>query len=211
MKTLSVIAFFWLISHSAFSQSFSEWFKQKKTQTKYSLAQIVALKAYSDILNKGYGLIKDSLFVINSNKEKDLQQHSDYYQSLKSVSPVVRQSNKVTIAVNYATQVMEMYSIAKKYIDTTEWLNPIEKDYTIKVAAAAVEDCNKSIDELKEVTSDGELEMKTDERLRKLDEISSDIRGIYVFLKSFHNGNQLLARQRQKESLDSRRLQKIIE
>ena len=64
----------WLLASTAGSlkaQTPDEWFKQKETQIKYLLEQIVALKSYGDMVNKGYNIAQNGLATIFNCKNKD--------------------------------------------------------------------------------------------------------------------------------------------
>jgi 3-phenylpropionate/cinnamic acid dioxygenase small subunit len=43
------------------AQTFDEWFKQKETQIKYLVEQIGALKAYGEVVKRGYDIAHNGL------------------------------------------------------------------------------------------------------------------------------------------------------
>ena len=74
------------------AQTFAEWFEQGKTLIKYLTTQIAYLNLYENGLKTGYNEAKGDLGLIRNFKDGELGFHSDYYASLKQVSPEVRAS-----------------------------------------------------------------------------------------------------------------------
>jgi len=66
------------------AQTFSEWFRQKKTQKKYLLQQIAALQVYIGYAQKGYRIAKEGLTTIGGFTKGEFDLHSDFINSLSS-------------------------------------------------------------------------------------------------------------------------------
>src|SRR3954447_6422600 len=82
-------------STSLSAQTFSEWFRQSKTQKKYLLEQIAALQVYTGYLQKGYSIAKTGLNTIHRIKDGDFSLHSGYFNSLKLINPKVGETSRV--------------------------------------------------------------------------------------------------------------------
>src|SRR5690606_38045577 len=67
------------------SPTFNEWFRQKKTQRKYLVKQIAALKVYLEYLKKGYEIVDKGLTTIGEIKNGTFSLDKDYFNSLKAV------------------------------------------------------------------------------------------------------------------------------
>ena len=65
------------------AQTFSEWFRQKKTQKKYLLQQIAALQVYIGYAQKGYRIAKEGLTTIGGFTKGEFDLHSDFQKLCK--------------------------------------------------------------------------------------------------------------------------------
>ncbi len=68
MKTILLVIATVLLFQSANAQTWDEWFKQKKTQKKYLVQQIAALRVYLDYLKKGYTVVHNGLNTIITSR-----------------------------------------------------------------------------------------------------------------------------------------------
>jgi len=80
--------------------------------------------------------------------------------------------------------------------------NGNEISYINGVFGRLMDDCTEVIDELITVTTNGNLEMKDDERLKRIDVLYSDMQDKYTFVQSFSNEAKLLGASRIKEQND---------
>ena len=87
MKIMATIACIILSTNIGHSQKWDEWFKQKKTQKKYLIQQIAALKVYLGYLKEGYD-IAISISTISVFISPELGFYN--YQFLIVPSPFVR-------------------------------------------------------------------------------------------------------------------------
>ena len=69
---------------SAKSQTWDEWFQQKKTKLKYIAQQIAAFEVYAGYLKKGYEIVDEGWNTVNDIKHGDFDLHNNYFTSLKS-------------------------------------------------------------------------------------------------------------------------------
>lgn len=200
MKTY-IMLFFIVISIGTQAQSpnWNEWFRQKKTQRKYLLQQIAALKVYLEYLKEGYKIVDKGLTAIGDIKNGTFNLDKNYLNSLKQVSPVVKNSPKVKGILQY------QYSISsdfRKFLENCrkdENLTPNEVQYIEDVYQNMLRQSEASIDELMVITTADEAEMKDDERLLRLDKVHADMQDMYAFSQDFINSTQLLSLERAKE------------
>src|SRR5690349_20806460 len=89
MKWLWLRILLLVLSPSVKSQTFSEWFRQNKTQKKYLLEQIAALEVYAGYLEKGYTIAKDGLNTIDKIRHGEFELHDKHFQSFKKVDPAI--------------------------------------------------------------------------------------------------------------------------
>ena len=62
--------------------------------------------------------------------------------------------------------------------------------------------CSFDLEELKAVTTDGTIQMKDDERLKRIDDVYADMQDKYAFAKYFNSSVQTLALSRAKNVND---------
>jgi len=184
------------------AQMFEEWFKQKKTQKKYLLQQVTALQLYIGYVQKGYSIARNGLNTISNIKDGQFNLHNNFFNSFKSVNPSVRNYNKVADIADLQIKIVQEYNRTFKKIQETGAFNQAEINYIKRVYNRLLTDCAASIDELSTVTSANKLEMKDDERLKRIDVLYQDMQDRYTFLQSFGNETILLASARMKERND---------
>src|SRR3954469_16187075 len=98
MKTTFIISLLLAFAGQSQGQTFSEWFRQKKTQKKYLIEQIAALQVYTGYLEKGYSIVIEGLSQISNIKHSDFDLHADYFSSLKYINPSIK-NYKVAYAI----------------------------------------------------------------------------------------------------------------
>src|SRR4051794_9257133 len=107
MKLLLLLSLL-VISAVCQAQTWDEWFKQKKTQIKYLEEQIIALQVYKNDVEKGYKIVKGGLSVIHDIKNGDFHLHKDHFNSLKSVSTIIRDNSKTTGIIDLQLNILQL-------------------------------------------------------------------------------------------------------
>lgn len=181
------------------SPNWNEWFRQKKTQRKYLIQQIAALKVYLEYLKKGYKIVDKGLTTIGDIKNGTFNLDKDYLNSLKQVSPVVKNSPKVKEVLVYQLSITSDFRKFLEACRKDENLTLDEVHYIEDVYQNMLNECEASIDELTVITTAGEAEMKDDERLLRLDKVHDDMQDKYAFTQDFISGTRLLSLERAKE------------
>lgn len=194
------------------AQTFSEWFRQKKTQKKYLLQQIAALQVYIGYAQKGYKIAKEGLTTIGGFTKGEFDLHGDYFNSLKKVNPEIKQYAKVADIIAMQLKIVKDYNRSYGQISRSNAFNNGELEYIRRVFSRLLDDCDQTLDELIAVTTSGKLEMKDDERMGRIDRLYLDMQDKYSFSQSFSNDAKTLAVARAKENTEiqtSRALQGI--
>lgn len=198
MKTLLTITILFL-SLSLQAQTTAEWTSQKKTQIKYLLQQIAANKVYIEYIQKGYGIARKGLNTIQRIKQGDFDLHRDFISSLSNVNPKVKNYTRVADIIAYQVRILKEMKTVTSNLKESDQFNPDELDYSKAVFERLLEECLKSMDELFLVITSGELQMKDDERIKRIDQLYLDMQDKYAFCKSFSEECSLLAMQRLME------------
>ncbi len=211
-KILLFLSLFMSAMGSLQAQTFAEWFNQKQTQRKYLLQQIAALQVYIGYAKKGYNIAKEGLNTIGGFTRGEFNLHTDYLNSLKSVNPEIRRYTKVADIIALQVKIVQNYNHTYGRLNSSDAFSNDELAYIRRVFGRLLNDCDKSLDELITITTDGKLEMKDDERIARIDKLYLDMQDKYTFSQSFSNDAKSLAASRIKEKTDvqtSRVLQSI--
>jgi len=181
------------------AQTFDEWFKQKKTQKKYLIEQIAAFQMYLGYVQKGYSIARKGLTTIGNIKKGDFNLHNDFFSSFKSVNPTIRSYSKVADIMAFQVKIIQTYKFTYKYVQSISLYSPAEIDFIYRVFTNLINNSSADLDELIAVITANELEMKDDERLKRIDAIYASIQDKYAFAKSFGDEAKVLAVQKVKD------------
>jgi hypothetical protein len=190
---------------NVYSQTAAEWTQQKQTQKKYLLQQIAALHTYISYAKKGYDIVNKGINTVHHIKKGDFDLHRDFFKSLKNVNPRISRYAKVADIIAYQVRIIKQTKATIKGIRETKQFTNEELEYCVTVLDNLLTECIKNIDELMQVITNGELEMKDDERLRRIDRLYADMQDKYTFCSSFSEDMALLSMQRLGEQLEINR------
>lgn len=202
MKRLFIFLLISIISATASAQTFAEWFRQKATQKKYLLQQIAGLQVYIGYVQKGYSIANDGLKFIGDIKKGELNLHSDYFNSLKTVNLNIRKYSKVADIIASQLKIIKVYKNTSMQVQQSKTFNADELNYINGVFNRLIDDCMATIDELIAITTSNKLEMKDDERLKRIDGLYNDMQSKYAIAQSFAGEAKVLVVARLREQND---------
>jgi prefoldin subunit 5 len=202
MKKLLIISIMVLCAENLFAQTWAEWFRQKATQKKYLLQQIAALKVYSGYLSKGYSNAKNGLNTIKNIKNGDLLQHTNSFTSLLTVNPKIKQSKKVADIIAMQISITKQIGNAIKRFRNNHHFTTTEINYLQGVFNTLLSACAKNLDELFNLITNGNLQMKDGERIKAIDKIYFEMQDKQQFVRAFSNNAAGLSTQRSNEEND---------
>jgi hypothetical protein len=166
---------------------------QKATRTRYLMEQIIALQLYLGYVKKGYSIAHDGLTLIGAIKHGELDLHQEYYNSLKTVNPAIKKEAKIAATIATQAAILQEYKRAWKSFKGNGTFSSGELNYLSGVYSYLISETLDNINELLMVTSDGQLQMKDDDRQKNIDRLYKDSRDQYNFLVSFDRNAALLA------------------
>jgi len=190
---------------TSFSQTVAEFLNQKKTQKKYLIEQLVALKLYAGYLKKGYDIASSGLGMIKDLKNGEFNLHHTFISSLKTVSPAIRKSGKVAEIIACQVAIGSAFNGA----GNNEYLSAADQLYIKEVKDKVMEECLNDIEELLLVITSGKLEMKDDERIKRLDRIYINMKDKSTFTQSFMTDVSLLIQQKENQQKSNNHLKKL--
>jgi hypothetical protein len=203
MKKMIVL---WTISISLYNsvkaQVFEEWFRQDETRKEYLLKQIAALKTYTGYVKEGMEIARRGLTTIGRIKTGDYNLHNDFFNSLKTVSPAIKNYSKVADIMFLQVSILKQYKKAIREVRECAQFDDEEIKYIHRVFSNLLSQCTSNIDELISLTTSDKLELKDDERVQRIDRLYLEMEDKFSFLRHFSNDTKILARQREKEMND---------
>ncbi len=205
MRLLFLLLSLHLFTPSTDAQTTDEWFNQNSTQKKYLLQQIAALQVYLGYAKKGYNIVTGGINTIRDIKKGEFNLHRDFFNRLKNVNPKISRYVKVADIVAYHVKIIKQTKATIQQIKEAKQFTEAELDYCKQVFDNLLEECMKTVEELILVTTSGELQMKDDERLKRIDGLYADVQDKYSFACSFSEDMGVLAVQRLGEQMEINR------
>jgi hypothetical protein len=184
-----------LFAQISTAQTWSEWFSQKKTQKKYLLELVAALKIYAGYLKKGYEIGSSGLDFIKGASKGEFDLHGAFFSSLKAVSPEVKRNSKITEIIQMQLQIGKAFSSVEKL----GFLGERNQAYAKLVGSNLLEECLSDVEELLLVITSGKVEMSDDERLDRIDKLYGAMQEKKTFALSFAAVARSLAAGREQE------------
>lgn len=179
----------------ASAQTFAEWFSQKKTQKKYLLQQIAALQVYIGYAKKGYEIVGSGLQTVRDITNGEFGLHNAFISGLKKVSPTVRNDVRVVEIIEAQISIIKAFGTIKNH----KSFSADQLSYISRLADGVIGECYTDLEELLLVITSGKLEMKDDERLKRLNAIYERMLDKSSFTQSFCGDMGLMIRQKEME------------
>ncbi|OJV54339.1 MAG: hypothetical protein BGO31_13015 [Bacteroidetes bacterium 43-16] len=180
---------------------FKEWFNQKKTQKEYLLNQIAALQVYIEYGKKGYQIYDKGLGLIGTFKGGEFNLHNDFFLSLKGVNPRIARYGKVAAIIQLQYNTIRTSTQTIRAVRDSD--APTErKNYISRVFNNILTDSEKLVEELLLLTTSNKLELKDDERLRRIDLLYDKMQEKNTTAQEFRNEVILLENSRSQEAKD---------
>lgn len=208
MKKLVFFLFVFGAQHLC-AQTWNEWFAQKKTQLKYLAQQIATFQIYAGYLEKGYHIAQQGLTAINDIKNGEFSLHKNYFGSLSAVNPKVKNMAEVAEIIAMQVSVVQQFKKMVAKAKNSGQFNSGELGYFGNVYTGVVAACINDVDELIGLTTNGQLQMTDDERMKRVGVLYKDMQDKYAFTQSFANDASLLALQRQRDANEINLLKKL--
>lgn len=202
MKQVFIIAILLVVFYAGHAQSWDEFFNQKKTQKKYLVQQIAALQVYAGYLQKGYTIARDGISRVQSIGKGDFSLHNNFFASPGIVNPRIKHYAKVAEIIVMQVSIAKQASSTMKQCRNGKQLTGAEINYLQSVFNRLLNDCIQSLDELNTVISNGNTQMKDDERIKRIDALYTDMQDKQVFVQSFNRSANGLTVQRINEARD---------
>ncbi|MBG6061557.1 hypothetical protein IWX83_001343 [Flavobacterium sp. CG_9.1] len=169
-------------------------------QREVLLKQIAALQIYIGYAQKGYSVTKKGLNTIGDFKRGEFNLHTDYFNSLKTVNPKIKKYARVAEIISLQVKIIKSYGTIYGQIQQDDLFHGDEVDYIKRVFYRLIENCDDNLEELITIVTDGQLEMKDDERMKRIDVLYQNMLENYTFCESFSNQTRLKSLSRAKDT-----------
>jgi hypothetical protein len=166
---------------------------------KTMLKQLAVLKGYIITAEKGYRIAEEGVHLIRDIKSGEFNLHAVFFGSLKVVDEGVSGSPLPGEVFGLVTEMEKVFGQAARAYASSGWLRSDEMEYIGELRQKVWALNRKDENVLRALTADGVLSMTDGERIRKIDEISVDVRIRNGQVKSFLTGVAWLIVQREKE------------
>jgi len=166
------------------------------------VARIALLKVYLGYLQKGYSTVKDGLTLIGDIKQGEFKLHRNYFNSLKEVK--IRSYSKIAEVFSLQIEVMQQHKNSILQAQACGLFGPGELEYIRNVYSSLLKEMAKDVELLIAVTTNGQLQMRDDQRLQQIEKLYRRVQEQGIFIRAFDNELKTHCLQRLKELKDIR-------
>ena len=184
-----------LISGNVNAQTWSEWFSQKKTQQKYLLEQVAALRVYAGYLKKGYEIGRSGLTFIKDASKGEFDLHGAFFSSLKAVSPEISNNVKVAEIIQMQMDVSKAFHALRNVKDLTAQ----HIAYLDMVRSNLLDGCLADMEELLLIITSGRAELTENERLVRINRLHEQMQEKRSFALGISGTFRQLGAERTRE------------
>lgn len=178
-----------------------------QNQRKVLIQQIAALEVYKGYVKVGYKILDFGLKTIGDIKNGDFSLHKDFFNALSRVNPKLRQYPKVAQSIALQLQIVKQCGRTIATIQKSDMLSAPEQAFVKKVLERLLKDCELLLDELLLILTDGQAELKDDERMEQIDHICASMERNYAFVHGFANTAITIATGRYQEKQEVRHME----
>lgn len=191
------------------AQTWSEWFKQKKTQKKYLLEQIAAYQVYLEYAKKGYSIAKDGTKLIGDIKNGGFDLHHQYFNSLKIVNPQIRDASQSRDIVGMYNAMVKSQTVTIKLVESSRVFNSKEVLAIKEFHSNHLKEAAYCLQEWKLMIADNKLELSDDARILRMEKLHKEMQEKYGFQLQTDAKIRTLAESRIAECKDLENLKKL--
>lgn len=174
----------------------------QKPKHKRLIEQIAALQVYIGYAQQGYSIANKGLTTVRNIKNGDFNLHRDFISSFKKVNPKIKAYAKVADIIALQLRIISAIKECLKGVKEARQLSIAEIDHCSMVFQNVLNASLENLEQLLEIISDGQLQMKDDERLKRIDALYADMQDKYAFSSSYSEEMAVLTVQRMHQRAD---------
>lgn len=187
---------------SGYAQTWEEWTQQEQTKIKRLVEQIAANQVYLDYVKKGIRIVTGGLHTIRDIKSGHFKLHFGFIDSLKIVNPTIKGWIKVAAIISEQGRLLQLRKQALNLMRESGEFTVKELRYCQQIYDNLLAECLQDIDELMLVVTNGELSMRDDERMQRIEVIYENMQDKTSFAISFASDLRVLAMQRKVQQTE---------
>ncbi|MET4545630.1 hypothetical protein ABIE26_002948 [Pedobacter africanus] len=149
----------------------AQFFSQKSAQLRRLAEQVVALKAYGEVLWKGYKTANKGLGIIRDIKNGDFKLHDLFFQELEKVNPNIRRYAPAAKMVVLQVETIRTASKAVKLIRADRGYGEEDLLFLERLLEHIVANGKRILEEFSTIYRDGALKLTDDERVVRIDKL----------------------------------------
>ncbi|KYG79331.1 hypothetical protein AWW67_13230 [Roseivirga seohaensis] len=182
---LLVLLMLMVFAAPVFAQNTNEWIRQKKTQKRYLIEQIIGLYIQASRVKKGYDIMRKGWNTVEQITDEDYGQHSDFFAALNTVSPAIKKDYRVLKTIQLQSWILKNSGKVYRQLQDQGQLQASTLLYTDKLLRGILSQSNGLIDELLQVLSNDRLELDDAERMERLENIYQSTMRLFVLQNDF--------------------------
>lgn len=166
------------------------------------IEQIAALQMYIGYAKQGYTIANKGLTTVRNIKNGDFNLHRDFISSFNKVNPKIKGYANVADIIALQLRIISTVKECLKGVKDARQFSIAEIDRCSIVFQNVLNSSLENIEQLLEIITDSKLQMKDDERLKRIDALYTDMQDKYAFSSSFSEEMALLTLQRMHQRAD---------
>ena len=173
---------------------------------KVMLEQIAKLQAHLYQVKQGYNIAKKGINTITKWTNGEFDLHKLHFNSLKTVNPNVKDSQKIDACRDLYKEIVNGFTGVLNEAQSSGMFVAQEIQYFRSVYDNLIKNCIETMDNLKMVTSDGQVEMTDDQRMKRINECYEQMQENYAFAVAICTDMQALEHARRKHKQEAEQL-----
>ncbi len=166
------------------------------------IEQIAALQVYIGYARQGYTIANKGLTTVRNIKKGDFNLHRDFLSSFSKVNPKIKGYTKVAAIIALQIRIIQETKECLRGVKEAKQFSQAEIDHCSLVFDNVFTSSLANIEHLLAIIQDGELQLKDDERLKRIDALYADMQDKYAFCASWSAEMGLLTVQRMHQRAD---------
>lgn len=205
-KNLLLVTCCCLFTWGGYAQNSAEWLRQKRTQTRYLLEQILANGVYQDYLKQGYRVLQGGLNLIGEWKNREFELHTQYLNAGRNgLLPVIPELWTTRFAELSRTYIRENQAL-RQLCQSGSPLGSKEKRFVYQVIARLEEQYTRHRNNFIELATFGSRALNDRQRLESLNKLLDQLGAEVTLLANFQAEVSWILAQRKAEQRDLSRV-----
>jgi hypothetical protein len=200
--TLISILMFITATHVTEAQNQEEWLQQNKTQKKYLIQQIAALKAFEQSLKLGYQTSRTGLSLIHHIKQGDWNLHHEFLDAKRMVNPNIAESQNIPVILELEATILIAINNLITQSNNNAQLTKEEIEHIQVVCSRIKSELADNMDMLIIILNNNEVQISDDGRIKAIERLYDKLVDEHAFLSGFANDVASLSSQRAREAAE---------